>query len=99
MQCNCGSDTDSVSLVRTALKARLEYLACKRCGRVSDATLYIRNTQVSVDQPGDPIAKNQFNSLTQDSAEQLYEIARALLVAFDEPALSGTDQPQQGTLF
>lgn len=97
MQCPCGAETRSADAVKSALKARLEFLVCSKCGRAGDAELYIRDTRVSFDLPGDAIARRQFESLDAESAQHLYDTVTAL-----QDALSGggADQlPLQAELF
>jgi hypothetical protein len=41
MQCPCGGETRSVTLVRTSLRQKLEFDMCKACGRQGNYLLWV----------------------------------------------------------
>lgn len=81
MQCVCGGDATTKTAERTPLKAELVFYQCsaKKCGRVSDGVLYIAGVEVVRDGgSAAPHARQAFNTLTPDSADELLDAARPM---------------------
>lgn len=72
MQCMCGGDAKTSSAERRPLKAELSFYVCRECQLVSCGVLYIEGIEIAIDAGPTGSDRIAFNSLTVESARQLY---------------------------
>lgn len=69
MSCPCGSDTASRTSERTSIMACLEYVECRKCGRIGRESLLLQGETVLMGNP----AREAFRDITKESAEALWQ--------------------------
>jgi hypothetical protein len=76
----CGDIAASKTVVKKACAAELDLYECRSCGRVSSGKLYVEDIEVAADVGSLPYARQVFNRLTAEHAQQLLEQAKVALI-------------------